>query len=201
MASRNPWLNSPSIPFDLSLIDPLLTRDESGALQGREKDFWHVFQSGVRPIPPSIAAVTGHVAESLVPVLLERAGYTPVMQLVGPGLHGVDLLLLDPAETGLVAVEVKGTLRSNGWPRLSSGGMEQMSREWLSGGNAGMAEWGLHAEDVIGLAVAVALSRGELRMAKTLDFATWLPVQTFGQLTDLSSPAGRDAAESYWALR
>jgi hypothetical protein len=54
----------------------------------------------------ALAGVTGHVAESVAESVFERAGWTPVWHFVGPGCHGVDLLLLGPGQKRLFAVEV-----------------------------------------------------------------------------------------------
>jgi hypothetical protein len=42
----------------------------------------------------ALGGVTGHVAESVVEIVLESLGWTPVWHFLGPGRHGVDLLLL-----------------------------------------------------------------------------------------------------------
>jgi hypothetical protein len=57
----------------------------------------------------ALAGVTGHVAESVVELLLDDLGYAPLWHFSGPGQHGIDLLVLSPSQTQVVAVEVKGT--------------------------------------------------------------------------------------------
>jgi hypothetical protein len=59
----------------------------------------------------ALAGVTGHVAESVVELLLAELGYHAVHDFIGPGRHGVDLLMLFPAADHVLAIEVKGTLR------------------------------------------------------------------------------------------
>ena len=44
----------------------------------------------------ALAGVTGHVAESVLELLLADVGYHPVWHFTGPGRHGVDLLMLQP---------------------------------------------------------------------------------------------------------
>jgi hypothetical protein len=56
----------------------------------------------------ALAGVTGHVAESVVELLLAELGYHPVHDFIGPGRHGVDLLMLSPAADHVLAIEVRG---------------------------------------------------------------------------------------------
>jgi hypothetical protein len=95
--------------------------------------------------------VTGHVAESVVELLLAEVGYQLLWHFTGPGRHGVDLIVLCPAGERVVAVEVKGTLRPQYWPRLSRRELLQMSGAWVDkADNPGMANWELRSDDVYG---------------------------------------------------
>jgi hypothetical protein len=70
------------------------------------------------------------------------------MNIVEPGIRGVDLLALTPEPT-VLALEVKGTLRAAAIPRFSRGRARQMSVEWLNDpANPAMAEWNLEAMDL-----------------------------------------------------
>jgi hypothetical protein len=62
--------------------------------------------------------VTGHVAESVIEVLLDRLDWRVLWHFTGPGRHGVDLLFLTSGDK-VAAVEVKGTLIARRIPRLS----------------------------------------------------------------------------------
>ena len=108
------------------------------------------------------------------------------MHFTGPGRHGVDLLVLTPAGQ-MVAVEVKGTLRSGRWPRLSRRDLMQMSAAWIDKrDNPGMAEWDLGSEDVYGMVVAVNFPDRALRIAVTADFEHLHPVSALDDVLDLS---------------
>jgi hypothetical protein len=63
--------------------------------------FETAFRRGLGAIPRrqrvgALAGTTGHVAESVVELLLVDAGYYPIWHFTGPGRHGVDLLVLGP---------------------------------------------------------------------------------------------------------
>lgn len=134
-----------------------------------------------------LSGVTGHVAESVAAVLLRDLGHQLVWQLTGPGRHGVDLVMLDPAGQTLVAWEVKGTLREVGWPRLSGREVGQMGADWIDkADNPGMAEWDLTSADVIGGVVFIRFRTREVRFLLTADFATLAPVTDEAQLANLS---------------
>jgi hypothetical protein len=135
---------------------------------------------------------TGHIAESLVAVILAELGYSLVWQLTGPGHHGVDLIELAPDGERLVAVEVKGTLRARRWPRLSGRELRQMSAGWLDkADNPGMKEWGLESADLCGAVIAVNFAEMAMRAGITFDFETMQPVKDLGELAD---PGLLDAA-------
>lgn len=138
-------------------------------------------------VPPRIAPVTGHVAESVAAVKLADVGFTLFWQLTGPGRHGVDLLMLDPAGATAVAWEVKGTLRRNGFPRLSRRDVEQMSPDWLDRHDGmGMSEWGLNAADVLGGFVVLSFARMLMWVGVTSDYASITPIRAEEELLDLS---------------
>jgi hypothetical protein len=130
--------------------------------------------------------VTGHVAESAVEVLLEGLGWVPVWHFVGPGRHGVDLLLLGPSHQRLFAIEVKGTLRPGKWPRLPHAELTQMDVKWLDkADNPAMREWGVTSEDVYGAIALVNFHDLLCKVALTSDFTTWRPIERPEQLTEL----------------
>jgi hypothetical protein len=134
----------------------------------------------------ALAGVTGHVAESVVEVLLAELGYQLLWHFTGPGRHGVDLIVLCPSGERVVAVEVKGTLRANYWPRLSRRELVQMSGAWVDkADNPGMANWELHSQDVYGAVVLVNFAAMAYRAAVTADFSRLQPIRDLGQLADL----------------
>jgi hypothetical protein len=53
--------------------------------------------------------VTGHVAESVAELLLDRERWQVLWHFPGPGRHGIDLAFLT-SDSKVTAVEVKGTL-------------------------------------------------------------------------------------------
>ena len=134
----------------------------------------------------AVAGVTGHVAESVIEVLLDRLDWRVLWHFTGPGRHGVDLLFLTP-DNKVAAVEVKGTLTARRIPRLSRREITQMSAEWVDkADNPGMAELGLRSTDVYGAVAAVNFADMTWRIALTADFSALLPVIHLGQLTRLN---------------
>jgi hypothetical protein len=130
----------------------------------------------------AVAGVTGHVAESVTEVLLDRHGWRVLWHFTGPGRHGVDLVLLTP-DGKIVAVEVKGTLIAGRIPRLSRREMIQMSAEWVDkADNPGIAELGLHSADIHGAVAVINFADMTWRMALTSDFSVLIPVTQAGQL-------------------
>jgi hypothetical protein len=112
--------------------------------------------------------VTGHVAESVVEVLLAVLGYHVLWHFTGPGRHGVDLAVLCPRGERVVVVEAKGSLRAGHWPRLSHRGLAQLSARWLDKlDNPGMANWKLCNEDVYGAVMLVNFAAMAYRAAMT----------------------------------
>lgn len=133
----------------------------------------------------AVAGVTGHIAESVLEVLLDRLGWQVLWHFTGPGRHGVDLVFLTPDDK-IAAVEVKGTLTGGRIPRLSRREMTQMSAEWVDkADNPGMAELGLHSADIYGAVAAINFADMTWRVALTADFSTLSPVIHLGQLARL----------------
>lgn len=119
---------------------------------------------------------TGFIAEAVATLVFRELGLDVFAQIVTPGVHGVDLLALT-AEESVLALEVKGTLRPGGLPRLSSGALRQMSVEWLNDPkNPAMAEWELQAADIYGGVAVFDFARASWRAALTSDFETFTPV-------------------------
>ena len=134
----------------------------------------------------ALPGVTGHVAESVVEVLLAGLGYHLLWHFTGPGRHGVDLVVLCPRGERVVVVEVKGSLRAGHWPRLSHRELAQLSAGWLDKpDNPGMANWELRSEDVYGAVVLVNFAAMAYRAALTRDFVHLHPVVEHAQLADL----------------
>jgi hypothetical protein len=136
----------------------------------------------------ALAGVTGHVAESVVELLLADVGYHPVHDFTGPGRHGVDLLMLSPTGDHMLAIEVKGTLRAGYVPRVSKRAVAQMSAAWVDkADNPGMAEWDLHSDDVYAAVIALNFADMASRVVVSADFGAWRPI---GRLDDLTTVAG-----------
>ena len=80
------------------------------------------WRSGSAPLTRAercaLAGVTGHPAESVTEVLLDRLDWRVLWHFTGPGRHGVDFLFLTPDDK-VIAVEVKGTLTTGRIPPLS----------------------------------------------------------------------------------
>lgn len=187
--SRNP---SPFAPAPAFALDREIV---AGCVDVAERPtdalFATAFESSLASLEPSqrrgaLGGVTGHVTESVVEVVLESFGWTPVWHFAGPGYHGVDLLLLGPGAERLIAVEVKGTLRPQRWPRLRRGELAQMDVGWLDkSDNPAMKEWGVTSADVYGAVILVNFHDLLFRVGLTRDFATWRPVECLDQLEDL----------------
>lgn len=88
----------------------------------------------------STLPVLGNIAEALVESMLVDFGWQPLYDddsRYSAG-HGVDLLMLDPSLSAVIALEVKSTIQRRRWPRLASASRAQMTPGWL-----GMrATWG-----------------------------------------------------------
>jgi hypothetical protein len=181
-------------PLRRAVLFPLDRKSVNACLHFRkrpvDKVFWEAWRHGLASLPMeqrsgSLAGATGHIAESVIELLLEPYGYVPIHHFVGPGQHGVDLLFLTPDTEAVVGVEVKGTLRGGRWPRLSRTEIQQMSAEWIDKpDNPGMHEWGLGSADVYGAVAQVNFSDMVWRMAFTTDFKELQPVTEEGQIAD-----------------
>jgi hypothetical protein len=133
----------------------------------------------------AVAGVTGHVAESVAELMLDRLDWRVLWHFEGPGRHGVDLVFLTPDDK-IVVVEVKGTLVGGTIPRLTRRQLAQMSGAWIDkSDNPGMAELGLSSTDVYGAVLAVNFRDLSWRVALTADFATLHPVEVVEQLAAL----------------
>ena len=175
------------IPLQPSLVDACL--DPRDRRDDEFRSFWRQAMAGEHSprLPGSLSPTTGHIAESVTSAALVDLGFELIWQLTGPGAHGVDLIMLDPSGSTVVAWEVKGTLRRTGLPRLSGKDRRQMGEDWLDKtDNPGMAEWGLQAGDLLGGIALVRFAQMELRLAVTADYLELLPVCDLDELVDLS---------------
>jgi hypothetical protein len=158
----------------------------------QDADLAVAFARGLAALAPAqrrgaLAGLIGHLAESVAESLLVDAGWSPVWHFVGPGRHGVDLLVLDPNAERVFAVEVKGTLRPNRWPSMRRGELAQMDVTWLDKtDNPAMVEWGITSADVFGALVLVNLHDLVFKVALTCDFCHWRPIQTLDELNDVA---------------
>ncbi len=144
------------------------------------------------PLPatlrPSALPVLGNIAEAVVETLLADHGWQPVYDddqgfSFGPG---VDLLMLDPTLSRLVAIEVKSTIQQGRWPRLARGLSEQLTPHWLDGSrNTGMAEWGVASSDIYLMVAQVHLRRRRWRCCLAGDATAPQPVTEKRHLDDL----------------
>lgn len=173
-------------------IDPALVwgcLDLEAEVEGRFATAW---RDSLPALPRArrsgaLAGATGHIAESVVELILDERGYIPLAHHPGPGCHGVDLVMLHLATEMVVAIEVKGTLRAGHLPRLTRGELDQMSPRWVDkADNPGMAGADLASDDVFGAVAAVNFADMTLRVAMTADFATFAPVLGDDKLDDPS---------------
>jgi hypothetical protein len=189
IASRTPSPLSRATPFPLeraAVIECLNVKERpTDAL------FQAAFELTLAGLEPAerrgaLASITGHVAESVVEIVLEGLGWIPVWHFEGPGRHGVDLLLLGPSAERLFAIEVKGTLRPRRWPRLRRGELTQMEVGWLDKlDNPAMSDWGVTSEDVYGGIALVNFHDLLFKVALTGDFTTWQAIEGLDQLEAL----------------
>jgi hypothetical protein len=170
-------------------LDTAVAEERLDPASARDRLFAGGWRSGpaslTRAERCAVAGVTGHVAESVIEVLLDRLDWRVLWHFTGPGRHGVDLLFLTP-DGKVAAVEVKGTLTAGRIPRLSRREITQMSAEWVDkADNPGMAELGLRSTDIYGAVAAVNFADMTWRIALTADFSALLPVIRLGQLARL----------------
>ena len=131
--------------------------------------------------------VLGNVAEAVVEIILADLGWQPYFDDDAGESHtaGVDLLMLDPSVEKIVAIEVKSTIQSGRWPRLSRAG--QMSPAWLdSPSNAGMDVSELDSRDVHRMIVQLHFTRRQWRSCIFGAGARATPIVDLAQLADLS---------------
>jgi hypothetical protein len=180
------------VPLERELVASCLLRHrETGQLLPREQLFVRAWEGSLDALSieerrGGLSGVTGHVAESVVELMLVELGYQPIWHFAGTGEHGVDVLLLFPDIVSVLAVEVKGTLRAGRWPRFSKRDVEQMSSDWLNkADNPGMANWELRAQDVYGAVFSLNFAEMAMRGAFTDDFAAFRPVGSLGDLAGM----------------
>lgn len=133
----------------------------------------------------ALGGITGHVAESVVEVMLVDADYVPVAHHPGPGRRGVDLVMLHLTCEMVFVVELKGTLRAGRIPRMTRGELDQMSAGWIDKpSNPGMIDTGLSSEDVYAAIAVVNFAEQTLRVVLSENFVTFVPVTSADQLAD-----------------
>lgn len=183
------WLTHRARPKAIQLSTELVT----GCLSNTEADqlFLRAWKESLRALTPTekatVAPITGHVAESVAELALQdKFGYNIVWHLSGPGTRGVDLIVLSPQSDKVLAIEVKGTLRSGHRPRMSGRLLKQMTSAWLDKpDNPGMAEWGFTSDDLFGGILQMNLADMVMWASLTRDFHEWIPVVTHNQLANL----------------
>jgi len=187
--------NAAAFPVDPDAVKGCLNLDDS-----RDAVFDQAWRSGVAILERNercaIAPITGHVAESVAELIFDALGWQPLWHFAGPGLHGVDLVLLTPDDK-VFAVEVKGTLVPGRLPRLSRRELAQMSGAWIDKpDNPGMADLGLVSSDVYGAVIAINFADMTWRTALTNDFIELHPVTTLDQFNDLHWIVGAGATDA-----
>ncbi len=135
----------------------------------------------------STLPVLGNIAEAFVESVLVDFGWQALYdddRGYSAG-HGVDLLLLDPSLSAIVAVEVKSTIQRGRWPRLPPTARAQMTAAWLArASNEGMREWALEADDVYSMIVQAHLGRLKWRACVAAELDAPLPIASVEQLVD-----------------
>jgi hypothetical protein len=170
------------LPLDHHLVEQCLLPDD------RFRSAWSVGLDRLEPAERrgALCVETGLIAESVATLLLGVSGLQVFAELAAAGVHGVDLLALTPGRQ-VLALEVKGTLRTGARPRLGRSRQRQMSLEWLSNAaNPAMAEWELTGLDLYGGVAHLNFASMTWRVVLTADHETWLPVLTLEDFTDLS---------------
>lgn len=170
-------------------LDATVVEECLDAVSAKDRLFARGWRSGpaslTRAERCTVAGVTGHIAESVTEVLLDRRGWRVLWHFTGPGRHGVDLVFLTP-DGKIVAVEVKGTLTAGNIPRLSRREMTQMSAQWVDkADNPAMAELGLRSTDIYGAVVVINFGDMTWRMVVTPDFSALIPVAHADQVMSL----------------
>ncbi|VXB71173.1 hypothetical protein [Pseudoclavibacter sp. 8L] len=131
----------------------------------------------------------GNMAEAFVESMLVDFGWQPLYDDDSgySAGHGVDLLMLDPSLSPVVAIEVKSTIQRGRWPRRPPESRAQMTPAWLGrASNEGMREWTFDADDVHSMIVQAHLGRLKWRVCVAGDLDSPLPVASVDQLVDLS---------------
>jgi hypothetical protein len=173
------------IPIEPSIVASCL--DVGQELDHRFELAW---RGSLKALPKAqrtgaLPGVTGHVAESVVELMLHEHGYVPLAHHASAGRHGVDLLMLHLAAEMVFAFEVKGTLRQRHIPRLTHGELQQMSDAWIDKpDNPAMRGTELVSGDVYGAVAAINFIDMTIRFAYTADFRAFDPVERVAQLTD-----------------
>jgi len=175
-------------------VDAVVVEECLNAASAKDELFARAWRSGpaslIRAERCAVAGVTGHVAESVTEVLLDRLSWHVLWHFTGPGRHGADLVFLAPDDK-IVVVEVKGTLTPGRIPRLSRREMTQMNAAWMDkADNPGMTELGLSSSDIYGAVAAINFADMTWRIALTSDFSVLSPVTHVNYLTDLNWLAG-----------
>src|ERR1017187_10065993 len=182
---------SATFPIDVALVGGCL--DPASAT---DSVFAKAWQSGAASLSSAercgVAGVTGHVAESVTEVLLDRLDWRVLWHFTAPRRHGVDLVFLTPDDK-IAVVEVKGTLVAGRIPRLSRREITQMSAAWVDkANNPGMSELGLQSADIYGAVAVINFADMTWRMALTADFSALSPVIRVEQLAHLDWIALKD---------
>lgn len=135
----------------------------------------------------STLPVLGNIAEALVESMLVDFGWQPLYDDDSghSAEHGVDLLMLDPSLSAVIALEVKSTTQRRRWPRLTSASRAQMTPDWLGRvSNMGMREWALEAGDVYSMTVQVHLERLKWRACIAAESDAPTSIANVNQLID-----------------
>lgn len=183
----HPLRTASPFPLDAAVVESCLRLDDP-----LDAAFAEAFRFSLDRLRPSgrrgaLPGVTGHIAESVVEVLLNELGYHPIWHFPGPGRHGIDLAVLSPELDRVLIFEIKGTLRPGHVPRPTNQELRQMSAAWLDKtDNPGMASLGLDSADVYGGIAIVHFPERAYRVALTRDFETLHPLTSPDQLLDLA---------------
>ena len=188
---------APSNELSADLVESCLDSRAGGEAARAEAQFQTAFRGALAVVPRTersggLNGVTGHIAESVVEVMLVERGWIPLEHFVGPfsGGHGVDLAMAPPDFSAVFAIEVKGTLVPRRWPRLRRGDLPQLSPEWLAkDDNPGVTSLGIEADAFSVMAVLIQFGRREWRAAVSTDLETANAVRDLGGLDGLPSRA------------